>query len=84
MTTITESINFNINDRVIWDSGFGYEIGIFIGEGNSYDTWSIDQISGRITGECSHSKIEIFKYTKELVNILTAKYGYEKFFSETF
>lgn len=75
---------FDFNERVVWDSGFGYEIGYFLGEGNWYDTWLIDVRTGLIIGECSHSKSEVFKYTTELINKLTAKYGYEKRFSELF
>lgn len=75
---------FDFNERVVWDSGFGYEIGYFLGEGNLYDTWLIDVRTGLITEPCSHSKSEVFKYTSELINKLTAKYGYEKRFSELF
>lgn len=75
---------FDFNERVVWDSGFGYEIGYFLGEGTSYDTWLIDVRTGSIVGTCSHSKSEVFKYTTELINKLTAKYGYEKRFSELF
>ena len=75
---------FDFNERVVWDSGFGYEIGHFLGEGNSYDTWLIDVRIGLITEPCSHSKSEVFKYTTELINKLTIKYGYEKRFSDLF
>ena len=75
---------FDFNERVVWDSGFGYEIGYFLGEGTSYDTWLIDVKTGLIVEPCSHSKSEVFKYTTELINKLTAKYGYEKRFSELF
>ncbi len=75
---------FDFNERVVWDSGFGYEIGHFLGKGNSYDTWLIDVRTGLIVEPCSHLKSEVFKYTNELINKLTAKYGYEKRFSELF
>jgi hypothetical protein len=75
---------FDFNERVVWDSGFDYEIGHFLGEGNSYDTWLIDVRTGLIVEPCSHSKSEVFKYTTELINKLTAKYSYEKRFSELF
>ena len=71
-------------DRVIWDSHFGYEIGYFIGEGNQYNTWLIDIITGICVGECCHSKIEVHKYSDELIDKLTKKYGYEKRFSDVF
>jgi len=75
---------FDFNERVVWDSGFGYEIGHFLGEGVAYNTWLIDVKTGLIVEPCSHSKSEVFKYTNELINKLTAKYGYEKRFSELF
>jgi hypothetical protein len=75
---------FEFNERVVWDSGFGYEIGHFLGEGTHYETWLIDVRTGLIVEPCSHSKSEVFKYTTELINKLTAKYGYEKRFSELF
>lgn len=75
---------FSLNERVIWDSHFGYEIGYFLGEGWVYNTYLIDIRTGRIVEECCHSKSEIHKYTNELIDKLTAKYGYEKRFSEVF
>ena len=75
---------FYFNERVVWDSGFGYEIGHFLIEGNSYDTWLIDVRTGLITGTCSYSKSEVFKYSSELIKTLTAKYDYEKRLSELF
>ncbi len=78
-------MDFEYNERIIWDSHFGYEIGFFIGEGNSYNTWLVELRSGRIVGEeVSHSKDEIHPYSEELLEKLTKKYGYEKRFSETF
>lgn len=75
---------FSFNERVIWDSHFGYEIGYFLGEGNQYHTWLIDIRTGLIKEPCSYSKSEVHKYTDELISELTKKYGYEKRFSNTF
>ena len=75
---------FSFNEKVVWDSHFGYEIGYFLGEGNQYHTYLIDIRTGLIHEPCSHSKSEIHKYTNELIDKLTAKYGYEKRFSEVF
>lgn len=77
-------MNFTFNEPVIWDSGFGYEIGYFLGEGLSDNTYQIDQRSGLITEPNSYPKNEVFKYSNELIEKLTAKYGYEKKFSEIF
>jgi hypothetical protein len=75
---------FLFNEKVIWDSHFGYEIGYFLGEGNQYYTYLIDVRTGLIHEPCSYSKSEIHKYTDELIDKLTAKYGYEKRFSDIF
>lgn len=71
-------------DRIIWDSHFGYDIGYFIGNGNQYNTYRIDIITGRFPGEVCHSKDEIHLYSESLVAELTAKYGYEKSFAKDF
>lgn len=76
--------DFQFNERVVWDSNFGYEIGYFLGEGNSYETYLIDVVTGLFHEPCSYPKYEIHKYTNELINKLTEKYGYEKRFSDVF
>ena len=75
---------FSFYDKVIWDSHFGYELGYFLGEGNQYNTYLIDKITGLIHEPCSHSKSEVYKYSEDLVNKLKIKYGYEKSFSTDF
>ena len=55
------SSSFSLNDRVVWDSLSGYEIGYFLGEGWVYDTYLIDIKTGIIAKECCHSKSEIHK-----------------------
>jgi len=75
---------FSFNEKVVWDSHFGYEIGYFLGEGTSYHTYLIDVKTGLIHEPCSYSKDEVHKYTEELINILNKKYGYEKRFSTVF
>lgn len=77
-------INFCKNERIVWDSGFGYEIGVFKGDGLLYGTYSIDISTGINIGLVSHSISKIHKYSNELIDELTKKYGYEKRFSETF
>lgn len=71
---------FIINQKIIWDSGFGYDLGFFIGKGNSWNTWLIDKVTGKIKGNVSISKGEIFPYSKELHDILYVKYKYDKCF----
>jgi hypothetical protein len=71
---------FVVGQRVVWDSHFGYEIGYFLGEGLMMNTYLIDVCTGKITGNCSYSQNEVHKYSDELIDSLTKKYGYEKRF----
>jgi hypothetical protein len=75
---------FVFNERVIWDSGFGYEIGYFLGEGELFDSYLIDVRTGIIHEPTCYSKSEIHKYSNELIDKLFKKYGYEKRFSGDF
>lgn len=75
---------FNVNEKVIWNSGFGYEIGYFIGEGNIMGTYLIDTCSGVVIGENSYPKRQIEAYSNERILELTKEYGYQKSFSEIF
>jgi hypothetical protein len=75
---------FSFKEKVIWDSHFGYEIGYFLGEGWVYNTYLIDVITGVVKEPTCYSKSEIHKYSDELIDKLTKKYGYEKRFSDTF
>lgn len=79
-TNQENTVVFQINERVIWNSSFGYEIGYFLGEGNQYHTYLIDEKSGLYPQLCSHSIDQIFKYSDEMVDVLTTTYGYEKRF----
>jgi len=82
--TDSHKLLIDLSEHVIWDSGSGYEIGYFLGEGVTDDTWLIDIMTGLTEGPCSYPKSEVFKYTDELVNKLTAKYSYKKRFSDLF
>lgn len=75
---------FTLNERVVWDSHFGYEIGYFLGEGNSYNTYLVDIRTGIVREPNSYSKNEVHKYTDELITELTKKYKVEKRFSDIF
>jgi chemotaxis signal transduction protein len=76
--------DFKLNDRIIWDSSFGYEIGYFIGDGKLMSTYEVMLVTGKVQGLVSHSISEIHKYSEDLIDALSKKYGYEKKFSETF
>lgn len=63
-------------DKIIWDSGFGYDIGYFIEEteGFMYNTHRIELITGGITGEMLVSKYEVKKYSPEALQVMQNTY----------
>lgn len=75
---------FQINDKIVWDSHFGYEIGYFKGKGVSYNTYSVELVTGRVQEITSISVDEIKVYSNALIDELTFKYEYEKRFSAIF
>lgn len=79
------SRSFSVGDKVIWDSHFGYDIATFIGEGSAYEHLKIELHSGKFRGtDTMVSKSELHHYSKELIAKMTAKYGYEKDWSDVF
>ena len=79
------SLNFSVGDKVIWDNHFGYDIGYFIGEGAAYEHWEIELASGKFCGTKKMvNKSELHHYSKDLISKMTARYGYEKDWSELF
>jgi hypothetical protein len=78
------SAAFSFNEAVVWDSHFGYEIGYFLGEGHVCETYLIDVRTGLVHEPTCYPKSEIYKYSNELIDKLTKKYGYEKRFSGVF
>lgn len=74
---------FSLGDRIVWDSHFGYEIGYFLGEGVVFNSYLVDVKTGKIQERCSYSKEEIHKYSNELIDTLSQKYGYEKRFNDS-
>lgn len=73
-------IDFELGQKIIWDSGYGYDLGYFLKEGNSYYTWLIDKVTGKFRGNVSVSKGEVLPYSKELHDKLIEKYKYNKCF----
>lgn len=70
---------FKTGDKVIWDSGFGYDLAEFIGEGKRYYTYEIKLLSGCCVGQLiSHHINEIIPYTEENYNAMVKEYRYEK------
>lgn len=66
-------------DKVIWNSGFGYDIGILIDESPAMYNWTIELKTGKyIELKISVSKNTVFIYSEELIEELYKKYGYKK------
>lgn len=63
-------------DKIIYDSGNGYEFGYFIGIGNQYYTFKVNLITGVTHGEFHTEKDTIKPYSLELKKECEDKYGY--------
>lgn len=64
-------------NKVIWDSGFGFEIGYFIEKNKTI--CDILLASGRYSGMVLvFPDFELSDYSDELCKQLTTKYGFEK------
>lgn len=65
-------------DKVIWNSGFGYEIGYFINESdeNIFNTSKVNLITGIVIGECLRTKREVIPFTPEKLDEMVKLYGY--------
>jgi len=72
---------FKQNDKVIWNSGFGYDLGYFIGiDNNQYHNYIISMETGIIQGKSSLEMQEIIPYNDENLSKMIDKYGYELVF----
>ena len=69
-------------DKIIWDSGFGYDIGYFIEDSEKimYNSYKIELVTGVIQEETLRSKDEIIPYNIENRIKMTTKYKYDKVF----
>ena len=68
-------IQFKNGDPVIWDSGFGYELGFYIEEGDfMFNSYIIDIKTGNRKGNTMISKDDIRKWSQSLVEELSATY----------
>ena len=64
--------------KIIWDSGFGYEIGYFtrISDEIMYNTVIVELITGSQIGSAMRSKDSIKLYNDETLNMMVKKYHY--------
>lgn len=72
-------------DKIIWDSGWGYEIGYFIEEtiGDTcfmHNPYKVNLITGVVIGETLKPRREVIPYTEEISNRMLKTYGYEYIF----
>lgn len=71
----------NKGDKIIWDSGFGYEIGHFISVGkigyNAKNNFRVNLVTGIATGKIEHSNNEIIVFDEENNNKMFEKYNYK-------
>ena len=64
-------------DKIIWDSGWGYDIGYFIGESKTqYHHYKVNMVTGVVQGECTYPISEIKPYSEELIKELRERYKY--------
>lgn len=66
-------------DKIIYDSGLGYELGYFICDGSDIieNSYHVDIVTGRCKGDTHHNKQSISLYSKELYNKVSNRYGYK-------
>lgn len=70
---------FNIDEIVIWDSGWGYDLVKFKGLSSSEYYYQVIDLTGQYANGymSSLNKNEIKKYSEQLIQQLTDKYGYK-------
>ena len=65
-------------DFVIWDSGWGYDVGYFVQDkGVMYHTNLLYMVTGVSEGNLSVAPHEIKPFDCQTINTLNRKYGYE-------
>ncbi len=68
-------MKFKKGDKIIWDSGFGYEIGIFLADDKKImGSYLVDLHTGVVRGKTYKPESEIKKSSTQLLFDLTNKY----------
>ena len=69
-------MEFKKGDRIIWDSGFGFEIGRFIedSEHQMYGSYKVNLITGVVQGESLRPSSEIKPLNEETIKEVSKKY----------
>lgn len=70
-------MEFKKGDRIIWDSGFGFEIGRFIedSEHQMYGSYKVNLITGVVQGESLRPASEIKPFNEETIKEMSEKYN---------
>lgn len=78
MGIIKDFSNIEPNTKIIWDTGFGYEIGYFIREADDImnNCVIVNLLTGCETGECLRVKDFIRLYSTDELQYMYASYGY--------
>ena len=75
------SLNYNNiisnDDKIIWDSGFGYELGYFK---NNNSKCKIHITTGIVQGELSVDRSEVYAYNSTTIKLMQEKYNSKKDF----
>jgi len=66
-----------VGDLVIWDSNFGYEIGILVGDGVMYNTTCVYMLTGRECRDASVTCDEVLPFTRHNYYVVAKKYHNE-------
>lgn len=74
--TIWECV-YKPNTPIIYDTGFGYDIGFFVDISPTYDQVIVNLITGVAQGELHTSHNNIILYNTENIDIMYKKYQYK-------
>ena len=76
-----DSLNYSSiisnDDKIIWDSGFGYELGYFK---NNNSKCKVYITTGIVQGELSVDRSEVYAYNNATIKLMQEKYNSKKDF----
>lgn len=64
----------NAGDLVIWDSNFGYELGILVGDGGMYNTYCVHMLTGKSEGDACVDVQDVLPFTRHNYYAIAEKY----------
>jgi len=63
------------NDKIIWDSGFGYSIGTYVKDRSKNDWLIGEHVTIKVQNEMIVRKLEVLKYTEANLKKIKRKYN---------